>query len=245
VTWRVHETEVMPLIEKYMPRRGTILDAGCGRGGMLIHLHRMGYPIKGCELSQKNIQLIKDYAPDVEVDFQDILHFSYQDATFDAMLSYGVIEHFEDGPSRALREAHRVLKHEGLLFVSVPYRNPFTDFVRNMKANPFLRTLFRKGSVIPSDEKPKHVELLFSRAEFSGHLTRCGFKVLESIPLRCKHTVAWLSPTFRAREYPSKLTYGVILNPALSNWGKVAYFLISSINHWMIGNFQFFVAQKT
>jgi len=42
----------------------------------------------------------------------------------------GVIEHFEDGPLPALKEAHRVLKPNGLIFVSVPTVNISRKFVR-------------------------------------------------------------------------------------------------------------------
>jgi SAM-dependent methyltransferase len=42
----------------------------------------------------------------------------------------GVIEHFEDGPLPALKEAYRLLKPDGLIFVSVPTVNIMRRFVR-------------------------------------------------------------------------------------------------------------------
>ena len=55
----------------------------------------------------------------------DILDLKYPDAHFDAYISQGVIEHFEEGPQQALNEAWRVLKPDGLAFITVPYLNWF------------------------------------------------------------------------------------------------------------------------
>jgi ubiquinone/menaquinone biosynthesis C-methylase UbiE len=66
----------------------------------------------------------------------DILDIHYPDSSFDAYVSMGVIEHFEEGPGQALLEAHRVLKPDGLIFVSVPTVNTLRKVVRRP-----LRTL--------------------------------------------------------------------------------------------------------
>jgi SAM-dependent methyltransferase len=42
----------------------------------------------------------------------------------------GVVEHFEGGPLPALKEAHRILKPSGLIFVSVPTVTILRKFIR-------------------------------------------------------------------------------------------------------------------
>ena len=49
--------------------------------------------------------------------------------TFDAYLSYGVVEHFPQGPHDAIIEAHRTLKQGALIFMMVPADNPVTRFI--------------------------------------------------------------------------------------------------------------------
>jgi ubiquinone/menaquinone biosynthesis C-methylase UbiE len=47
----------------------------------------------------------------------------------------GVVEHFEQGPLPALKEAYRVLKPDGMIFVSVPTFNIIRKWVRRPLRN--------------------------------------------------------------------------------------------------------------
>jgi SAM-dependent methyltransferase len=53
----------------------------------------------------------------------DVLRLPLADNSVSAYLSMGVVEHFEEGPGQALREAARVLKAGGVALVSVPFFN--------------------------------------------------------------------------------------------------------------------------
>jgi 2-polyprenyl-3-methyl-5-hydroxy-6-metoxy-1,4-benzoquinol methylase len=238
VAWIAFETEVMPLIIKYMPKTGEILDAGCGRGVMLIHLLHLGYPIRGCEISEANINLIKQFDPNIIVDREDVLDMSYKDNQFDAMLSFGVMEHFERGPEQALKEAHRVLKSGGILFVSVPYTTWYRRIKQRIKSNKVLRKVLGKKPEI----KKEFIELDFTKQEFSRYLEGNKFMLLESIPILKKHFIAGWSSLLRGQSYPKKIDYGVLLNPPLSKLGMLIYRIAAFLCPWVIGHFQFFVA---
>ena len=58
---------------------------------------------------KENLNILKD----------DILNMSFPDNHFHAYLSLGVIEHWEEGPQKAIA-AYRVIKPGGYFFVSTP-----------------------------------------------------------------------------------------------------------------------------
>ena len=66
---------------------------------------------------------LKEHLPGYEFARGDIRATPFLDARFDAYLSWGVFEHFENGLGECISEAHRILKPGGLLCVSVPYQN--------------------------------------------------------------------------------------------------------------------------
>jgi SAM-dependent methyltransferase len=118
------------LLLSYLPKEGKILDAGCGFGKLVIYLKQRGYNILGIDNNELAVAKLKEFDRSIQVELGDILNIHYPDNFFDAYISMGVVEHFEDGPLPALKEAHRVLKPNGLIFVSVPTVNIMRRFVR-------------------------------------------------------------------------------------------------------------------
>ena len=124
------ETPARDLFLAYIPKGGRVIDGGCGFAKWVIYLKRLGYDIVGIDNNEIAIAKLKDYDSSLQVELGDILNIHYPDNSFDAYISMGVIEHFEDGPLPALEEAYRVLKPNGLIFVSVPTVNIMRRFVR-------------------------------------------------------------------------------------------------------------------
>jgi SAM-dependent methyltransferase len=113
-----------------IPKGGRIIDGGCGFGKWVIYLKRLGYDIVGIDNNELAITKLKDYDSSLQVELGDILDIHYPDSSFDAYISMGVVEHFEDGPLPALKEAYRVLKPNAFIFVSVPTVNVMRKLVR-------------------------------------------------------------------------------------------------------------------
>jgi len=124
------ETPASDLFLSYIPKEGRVIDGGCGFAKWVIYLKRLGYDIVGIDNNELAISKLKDYDSSLQVELGDILDIHYPDSSFDAYISMGVVEHFEDGPLPALKEAYRVLKPSGLIFVSVPAINIVRRFVR-------------------------------------------------------------------------------------------------------------------
>jgi len=124
------ETPAKDLFLAYIPKGGRVIDGGCGFGKWVIYLKQRGYDIVGIDNNEIAIARLKDFDGSLQVEFGDILDIHYPDNAFDAYISMGVVEHFEDGPLPALKEAYRVLKADGLIFVSVPTVNIMRRFVR-------------------------------------------------------------------------------------------------------------------
>lgn len=108
---------------KNQPASAKILDGGCGLGKWVLALDRMGYETYGLDISNETVKFLKNAYPDINFAQGDIRHTIFTDNFFDYYLSWGTFEHFEEGPSRCIIEANRILKKDGLLFITVPYQN--------------------------------------------------------------------------------------------------------------------------
>jgi SAM-dependent methyltransferase len=115
----------------------------------------------------------------------------------------GVVEHFENGPLPAFREAHRVLKPNGLIFVLVPTVNLLRHFIRRpfrkaINAFPAAFMLLKQGwttskrgallaasgNILPGDRgKYYHFfEYRYSKSELESFLRQAGFEIVETVP---------------------------------------------------------------
>jgi SAM-dependent methyltransferase len=118
------------LFLSYLPIGGKIVEAGCGLGKWVIYLNQRGYDILGIDNNELAVANLRDYDGSLRVELGDILDIHYPDSSFDAYISLGVVEHFEEGPLTALKEAYRVLKPNGVIFVSVPTVNVLRRIIR-------------------------------------------------------------------------------------------------------------------
>jgi 2-polyprenyl-3-methyl-5-hydroxy-6-metoxy-1,4-benzoquinol methylase len=105
------------LIQKYATGKN-LLDIGCAQGFFLYNASRAGYTTKGIEISQDAAQYaIREFGLDIEAKPFEELRFP--ENCFDVVTLWQVLEHVPY-PLTVLKEAHRILKPEGLLVVSTP-----------------------------------------------------------------------------------------------------------------------------
>ncbi|HHY34696.1 MAG TPA: class I SAM-dependent methyltransferase [Firmicutes bacterium] len=106
-----------------------VLDVGCGVGRWSILFARSGMKPVGVDVSETAIRLAKGWAAEekLQVEFlvgsAQMLPFSSE--FFDAVVANSVIDHMDTTEARqAMEEVTRVLRLEGVLFVSFDGPNP-------------------------------------------------------------------------------------------------------------------------
>jgi SAM-dependent methyltransferase len=111
---------VLRVINKFVKLKpeARILDAGCGTGGNLEFLSKLGYVV-GLEPNQQAIEFAKkkDVAPVVQGELPGFLPFPLNN--FDLVVVLDVLEHTDDDES-ALKALVPLLKPNGHLIITVP-----------------------------------------------------------------------------------------------------------------------------
>ncbi|MBN1622243.1 MAG: methyltransferase domain-containing protein [Endomicrobiales bacterium] len=131
-------------IKKYLPK-GRILDWGCGYGHMSFFLRKLGFEVVSYDVFQDNSQKLIMKSLEVKpVVKDDGTLLPFEDSSFDAVLSCGVLEHVGNEQG-SLKEVRRVLKKNGYFFI---YRFPnilsYTELIatiRNKSCHPVKYTI--------------------------------------------------------------------------------------------------------
>lgn len=170
--------ELLLIIEKHVHLTDKIIDAGCGFGRWVVFLSKKGYNIFGVDSFKNVITKIREIDPSLKLMVADVKHLPFNHEEFNVYLSFGVVEHFEEGPQMALAEAKRVLRKGGVIILETPHDN----YLRKTKR--FLGFLKRK---IFKNNKGSIVDLQFYEYRFSaGELTRflkdLNFKIVSIYP---------------------------------------------------------------
>jgi len=167
---------VTPVILKWLPLTGRILEAGCGNGRWVAFLSEHDRHIVGIDHCAEGLELLRNEIPGAQVAAALVEQMPFRDGAFSAVFSHGVVEHFEQGPLAALKETSRVLVEGGLLILVVPFNNVFRRLIVN-----------RLHSVRQKLRKLRGAELEFSEYRFSvgeikQFLEEGGFVTLEAHP---------------------------------------------------------------
>lgn len=181
---------------KYFPKEGKILDGGCGIGQHVLAYRDMGYEIEGIDFSDEAIEKITKFYSKAPCKKGNILKIEAADSSYDCYYSLGVIEHFEEGPQAAIKEARRILKDGGIFMVNVPYENLFRaikfnilNFMRKLTKQSYIKTcvgFIQKVNTYFTPEKKycnmEFHEYICNKREILKELESNGFKVIYSTP---------------------------------------------------------------
>ena len=167
--YRGTEEEIGERLQPYLVRLkpgGRVLDLGCGRGESLHLLREAGFEPLGLDVSEEMVQVCGEKGLEAEVG--DLFEYLRQveAGSFDAVLSFHVIEHLPiERLSLLVRLAFRALKPEGVLILETP--NPLS-----------LSVSARSFWLDPTHLRPVHPDYLVLAAR------QAGFNSVERLDLR-------------------------------------------------------------
>jgi SAM-dependent methyltransferase len=172
-------------------RRGKVLDVGCAVGSYLVDLKKDGWDAYGVEKSGFAADLAGKRG--LKVFRGEFEKTDFPPDTFDVITMRSVIEHLYD-PKKALQNAKRILKRNGLLLIETININ-----------SPEARFFGKKWSRL---QIPRHV-FFFEPSTIRKYLEQAGFKSVEigysyepPIILRsidCVSDKAWDRMAFKGR----------------------------------------------
>ena len=157
--------------KRYLPTGSRILEGGCGRGDKVYALYSHGYDVYGVDYAKETIKKINRCVPEIKVTYGDVRKLDFEDGFFDGYWSLGVIEHFYNGYDEIINEMYRVLKHGGVLFMTVPSMS----CIRKFKAK-----VGRYPQYLENEEMVKNFyQFVLNPKQVIKKFENKGFKLLE------------------------------------------------------------------
>lgn len=98
-----------------------IIDIGAGTGAYSLYLYNKGYNVTALELVKHNLKEIEKKNNNIKTHLGNALDLSaFSDSSFDIVLLMGPLYHLisEEEKIKALKEAKRIVKDTGYIFVS-------------------------------------------------------------------------------------------------------------------------------
>jgi ubiquinone/menaquinone biosynthesis C-methylase UbiE len=99
-----------------------ILDVGCGTGRAyrFLKINKAIFRYQGVDISEEQVREAKKEFPEISCTVADMTALPFDNASFDIVLMIASFHHLPDRESRllALAEAHRILKPDGIVFMT-------------------------------------------------------------------------------------------------------------------------------
>jgi SAM-dependent methyltransferase len=180
---------LQPLFARHVPVDSVVLEGGCGLGQYVVYYSDRGRKMVGLDFARGTLASLRRHRPNIPLCAGDVARLPFRAGCFDVYFSGGVVEHFEDGPDAALREAWRVLRSDGVFLASVPYCSP----LRRASLALGLRTGYWRpmsAAAIDLSGSPsgrRFWQYAFTPREFTRALGQAGFHVVARHP----YSVVW------------------------------------------------------
>jgi SAM-dependent methyltransferase len=106
------------LVFRHAPRGSRVLDVGCGNGGFLVKLQKMGYDVEGTEWTDQSASRVPRGAG-FPVHIGDLMSLRLAAQSYDVITLWHVFEHLR-APQAALLRIRMLLRPGGTLIMSMP-----------------------------------------------------------------------------------------------------------------------------
>ncbi|MDD5207398.1 MAG: class I SAM-dependent methyltransferase [Desulfobacterales bacterium] len=123
---KIFDATLTKMIDAADKPEASVIELGCAPGSILMRIHRLRprYQLSGLDYSKRGLEIARDRFKnsglDVALFEEDVRKFSPPEL-FDIVLSFGLIEHYEDA-LEILKYHKRLAKPGGLVAVTIPNR---------------------------------------------------------------------------------------------------------------------------
>ncbi|MCX5693080.1 MAG: class I SAM-dependent methyltransferase [Candidatus Omnitrophica bacterium] len=107
-------------------KEGRILDVGCNNGLYLHLLKNLGWQVWGVEIDRNACKLAKEL--NINIFCGNLEEAGFSESFFDVVRLNQVLEHIPD-PKKTIKEARRILKKDGKIYISIPNARSFAFFL--------------------------------------------------------------------------------------------------------------------
>lgn len=116
------------IAKNYLTKKDKVLDIACGEGWGSAILAQTARKVVGADISAEFIKQAKNRYNFTNLSFEthNALQTSFENESFDAVISMETIEHMEDD-KRFLSEMHRIIRTGGFFIISTPQSS--TNFI--------------------------------------------------------------------------------------------------------------------
>ena len=146
--YKFHDALYRGLIQKYLPRGGRLLDAGCGRYLKFSKEFARTAEVVGIDL-ESTLETANTSSP-----FGvrgDLSRLPFPEGHFDLVISRYVIEHLED-PGQVFREFRRVLKPGGKVILATPNKYDYVSLIAAITPYRWHRALVSRIFRVSEDD---------------------------------------------------------------------------------------------
>jgi len=110
-----HGRRLAQQAERFLGRKGRLLELGCGRGELLVGASLAGWSARGVEMTEAYVR----QAPGIEIEIAPLETCRSLEQSYDVVLLAAILEHLYD-PLSCLRRCAAALAPGGLVFIDVP-----------------------------------------------------------------------------------------------------------------------------
>ncbi len=158
---------ILQILNKYITSSQKILDIGCGAGTLCLYYAHRGNAVVGIDISQTAINRAKKSASLLKLKKAKFEKMDFPNKTpqeqFDFIIFTEVIEHLEND-ELALNKIYKLLKKNGMAFISTPSRNA---------------PLHRLGLAKNFDKEVGHLRR-YTLKELEKKVKKSGFTIIET-----------------------------------------------------------------
>jgi ubiquinone/menaquinone biosynthesis C-methylase UbiE len=163
-----------------------VLDLGCGSGVLACYMARNGAQVTGADLTEHGTRLTAANAASrglaLSVVRTDAEAMGFADASFDFVLSWGVLHHSRS-TERALAEARRVLRPGGRGLMMVYHRTSLVYYIKGLYWLLARGGIFRGDTLASAADRyaDGYYHRHFSREELARCLRNAGLQPLRLV----------------------------------------------------------------